>query len=212
MDKLSSNLKKNSLHLMNEILIKNLNNHAEDVRKIIMEEYDTKLTSVVSDRRSKTNPGLPIYVDAFRTAVYEFPMVNGGDEIRMSVPDMSNFKFDNGPLRVIKTILEGVVGKFVEVTLNQYLEMYKQPSSSLMQLDSGANVKDVVYILRYNADVQNRERITFGKRGALVVYPFSNLPPIDVFDKSNKYVEENMDRWIDESIEEFNKELQKMYN
>jgi hypothetical protein len=39
----------------------------------------------------------------------------------------------------------------------------------------------------------------------MVIFPFSNTPPIRIFDAANDYVEDNINDWMKDSIEKFKK-------
>jgi hypothetical protein len=171
----------------------------EETRDIIIQEYDLQLTSVVTDRRSRTNPGLSKYRDAFIEALNEIEMVKeteGGWSF--VVPTVGTFPFNTGTLKVIQNILEGTVGIYVEIDADQYEQMYNKRPIGLQAFDDTARKRDMIYIMRYTADVRRRERASLEEE--LVKYPFSNTPSIDIFDSAVEYVEDNLDDWIDDAI------------
>lgn len=176
------------------------------IQDMIMESYDSELVGVVTNRDSKTNP--LFYREEFLTALYNFEYIKEGiSTITLSVPDEDNFPWLQGKLRIIKNILDGTVGAYVEVDEEQYIKMYGKRPISETPYDNTVPRKERIYLLRYTADVQRRERESLGRRGALVQYPFSNIPPIDIFGPTNDYVENNLDNWIDETITKAQKEF-----
>ena len=54
---------------LHDVLVENFSARKEDVIEILMDEYNLELGSAVTDRKSRTNPGLPKYVDAYREAL-----------------------------------------------------------------------------------------------------------------------------------------------
>ena len=181
-------------------LMDEFESHVEEVKEIIIDSYNINIASVVTDRRSRTNPGLPKYIDAFNEKLEEFEMIEEDeDTVSFIVPTLETFDFSSGPLRVIQTILEGTIGTYVEVDAEQYEKMYEKRPIGLQVFDDTAQKKDMVYILRYTADVRKRERNAFGKI-ELVPYPFSNIPPIDIFESAGDYVERNISSWVDDAV------------
>lgn len=176
------------------------------IQDMIMESYDSELVGVVTNRDSKTNP--LFYREEFLTALYNFEYIKEEiNSITLSVPDEDNFPWLRGRLRIIKNILDGTVGTFVEVDEEQYIKMFGKRPISENPYDNTVQKKERIYLLRYNSDVQRRERNALGRTGALVRYPFSNIPPIDIFGPTANYVENNLNNWINETIKKAQKEF-----
>jgi hypothetical protein len=164
------------------------------VKKEIMDEYDNALVNPVTDRRSKTNPIL--YKREFEDALDTFQFLVDGDTTTTFVmPDMENFPFDRGRLRIVKNILEGVIGTYVEVDEEQYITLFGKRAVLSDPYDKTVSSKERIYLVRYTNDIQRREYQLF-KKPTFVRYPFSNSPPIRLFDPAEKFVKENYATWL----------------
>ena len=195
--------------LVEKELVKVFNSAEEEVKEVIMTSYRTEL--VVSDRNSKTNPQLEIYIEEMLNRLDEFEYVQENEEgkITFVVPDMDNFDFTGSKMRVIEQILEGTVGVYVEVSAEDYEKMFDKRILARDPIDASVPRKEIIYLMRYNSVLRNAERNTFGRRGYLVKYPFSNTPPIRIFDEADKFVDENIDDWIEAALKSATK-LQRM--
>lgn len=162
----------------------------------IIEEYDTELVDVVTDRNSKTNPNL--YREEFIDRLYKFNYFERrGDEVILRAPDMNNFDF-SGRLRVIRTIMEGVAGIYVEVNGDDFLSIFNKRPINEDPLDEYVPPKEQIYIERYTGRIRKWERDNNKK---LVRYPFSNSPPIKIFEPAEEYVDKHMDQWLNDALE-----------
>ena len=178
--------------------------HIPIIQEIIMRDYDIELTGRVTDRRSKTNP--IYYRDEFETALIEFDwIVETRNKTTLMTPETDTFNWLQGRLRIIETILEGMIGTFAEVDEEQYIAMFsKRPI--IQPFDRAVPLKERIYLLRATGDLRRRWAIAYPKN-PMVRYPFSNQPPIDIFDTANTYVEENIKGWIDKAIRNTQKEI-----
>lgn len=163
----------------------------KEIKDVIMERYDSELVDVVTDRESKTNPNL--YREDFLNRLNEFSYIEG---TTLRVPDMENFDF-SGRLRVIQSIMEGLSGIYMEVNEEDYIAIFGKRPINEDPLDEYVSPKEKIYLVRYNAKLRRAEKDLNKK---LVRYPFSNTPPIRVLDVADKYVNDNMDRWIKEAV------------
>lgn len=176
------------------------------IKEAILTDYDNELVALVTDRNSRTNP--LYYRDEFKTALdnFEYLSVNSG-KVKLTIPDIENFNWGQGRLRIIRNILEGTLGVYVEVDENQYVAMYdKRPQ--IAPYDKTVPARERIYLLRYTADLRNREIATFA-RPVLVRYPFSNTPPIDIFNRAEDLVNENLGKWMADIIGDSIKENSK---
>ena len=175
----------------------------EGIIDAVMREYDSSLT--ISDRNSKSNP--EFYRDEFEERLENFGYIEeSGDTIKFTVPTMENFDF-SGRLKVIEQIMEGSAGKYVEVNTEDYEKMFGKKVLSRETLDTSVSKKDLIYLMRYSPIVRNAELATFGRRNYLVRYPFSNTPPILILDEAEKFVDENMNKWVKEAINKATKKF-----
>ena len=176
------------------------------IQGIIMQEYDIELTGRVTDRKSRTNP--IYYRDEFEEALLNFEWIErAGGAVKLVTPEINTFDWRQGRLRIIEKILEGLVGRFLEVDGQQYITMYEKPPIG-EPFDKTVPRKQRIYTLRATTAVKRRWIQSFPKK-PMVDYPFSNQPPVDIFEAANKYVEEEIRGWIDEAIKEANKEIAK---
>jgi hypothetical protein len=180
-----------------EEIINKLNTTAViQVIDIIMEEYDKKLNGRVIDRNSKTRPEIYQSVFEERLMVFEFVKEEKGS-IVFETPDMENFDF-TGRLRVLKTILEGTSGIYVEVNAEDYEKIFGKKPINEDPLDTYVPKRDIIYLLRYNAFLRNKERDLNKK---FVRYPFSNTPSIDIFGGAEEMVNLEIDNWINNVLD-----------
>jgi len=169
---------------------------SDSVREIILETYNDELLAAKVPKESKANPAY-LY-DEFLSRLNSFEMLDkSGDKFEFIVPDVTTFDF-SGELSILKTILEGTVGVYVEVTDEQYVEMYHKRPVNLLLGYKGHVAKENVYLVRYTPDVRKREKDSNIK---LVRFPFSNTPPIGLFEPANEYVENNLSKVIHEAID-----------
>lgn len=173
---------------------KNLEEEFEDslgdkVREVILEDYDLMLNGVANPR-SKIAPEklMPEFID--RLNDFEF-VEKTGDAIKITTPNMENFPF-YGKVRPLENILEGLAGKYVEVDGKDY----RRASGKLTY--RGRHIRmDVTYLFKYDKEVVEWEHALSKK---FDVYPFSNTPPIDIFGRADEFMEDNLDKFIDDVI------------
>jgi len=188
MNKISNNL--------NRVIKKNLkakfNNIIENIKSIIIEEYDDKLMGVRIDRRSKIDyyKYRADFID--RLNMFEFIdyKANG---VTLNIPDMETFDFSAG-LEIVEMMMEGSVGIYVEVNEEEYLHIFGKKPNAMDALDKRVPLKDRVFLVRYIGKVVRAEKDLGVK---FVRFPFSNVPPIDVLETGNLFVEDNLNNWID---------------
>ena len=173
---------------------------------MIMGSYDDNLNTAVIPKESKANP--EDYRELFydRLENFVFLEVTSGN-ITFNVPSNDTFDF-SGRLNILKSIIEGTTGIYVEVAGEDYQAVFGKKPISQDPLDSSLPIKDRVYLLRYNSFIKTKEQEL---KKQFVKYPFSNTPPIDIFSKANDYVENNLTSWINEIIEEAQKKFTVVY-
>jgi hypothetical protein len=190
--------------LVRSNLIKVMEDNIPKVQEVILNSYDENLIGKVTNRRSKTNPSL--YLEEFTERLEEFEYIDDSQEtVVFVVPDIENFDF-SGRLRVVHTILEGTVGKYMEVSAEQWGLMSTDPIINQDPFDEFVPKKDRIYIMRATNRLLNSAN-DLPNNLKLVEYPFSNTPPIDIFEDADRYVEAEMDEWMDKALDEAKKEL-----
>jgi len=191
--------------LIQKIYVENLENYyIPQIENIILQTYDTELVGRVTDRKSRTNP--IYYRDEFQQALrdFEWTKTKKGKTI-LSTPEVNTFDWNQGRLRILENILEGMIGTFIEVDEEQYIALYdKKPN--IQPFDKAVPLKERIYLLRWSGAL-NRRWFEIYPRDELVRYPFSNTPPIDIFATANEYVNEHMRKWIDEALKQAQKEI-----
>lgn len=196
--KVNSALKKH----LNDTLI----NAIEEIKQIIMEEYDDELMSVRKDRKSKIN--YDKYRDEFISRLNNFQFIKvSGNVITLNIPDMETFDFSDG-LEIVQTMMEGLSGIYVEVDEKEYSYIFGRKPKLIDALDKSVASKDRVFLVRYIGNVRSAEK-DLNKR--FVRYPFSNISPIDILEAGNIFAKNNLDGWVNNSIERANKEVVTSY-
>jgi hypothetical protein len=196
--KVDSALKKN----LNDILI----NAIEEIKQIIIEEYDEELMSAKKDRRSKID--YDKYRNEFISRLNDFQFIkDSGNGIILDIPDMETFDFSDG-LEIVQTMMEGLSGIYVEVNEKEYSYIFGKKPKLTDAIDKSVASKDRVFLIRYIGNVRNAEK-DLNKR--FVRYPFSNIPPIDVLEAGDIFVRDNLDEWVNNSIGRANKEVVTSY-
>lgn len=191
---------------MNKLIQQKLNQKfimaSELVKEAIMAEYDEELVDVVTDRNSKTNPNL--YREEFTERLEEFEYIEqSGDSLSIKVPDMETFDF-SGRLRVIEAIMEGMAGIYVEVNKEDYQSIFGKRPINEDPLDEYVPPKERIFLVRYTSKIKQAEK-NLNKK--FVRYPFSNTPPIKILNQGERFVDDNMNGWIEEALEEAQKEF-----
>jgi hypothetical protein len=206
MSKLTNKLSKIMSNLIQQKLSETFARAVEEIKIAIISEYDEELVDVVTDRNSKTNPNL--YRDDFIERLNRFEYIDvTGEHLSLNVPDMETFDF-SGRLRVIESIMEGMAGLHVEVNEEDYKAIFGKRPVNEDPLDDYVPPKERIYLVRYTSKIRRSERELNKK---FVRYPFSNTPPIKILEEGERFVEDNMNRWIEEALEEAQKEFARKY-
>jgi hypothetical protein len=178
----------------------------ERIKAIILEKYDDELVDVVTDRDSKTNPNL--YRDEFSKRLDNFEYIDDlSNTVSLQLPTMETFDF-SGRLRIIEHIMEGLSGTYVEVNEEDYIKIFGKRPINEDPLDEYIPPKERIYLLRYDKRMRQAEQDLEKK---FVRYPFSNSPPIRILDVAEKFVDDNIDTWIKEALEEAQREFVNTY-
>lgn len=194
----------------NGILEKELIFKLEDIRDqfidVIMEAYDMDLT--ITNPKSKSDP--QIYRDEFEERLMEFEYFEwAGNKLKFMLPTMDTFNF-GGRLGIVRQILEGTVGIYVEVSAEDYEKMFGKRIYTRDSLDATVPKKELIYLMRYNSIVKNAEIRTFEKNNYLIKYPFSNTPPFAIFEQGGEFIENIMDVLVKSASDGTVKKFKKM--
>lgn len=173
-----------------------LTHKIDDVKDVLLKGYD-RLNMYVSNSKSISN--IEIYRDTFENSVNSFIYLEKEDQnLVFNVPDIESFDFSE--LNIIKQILEGTTGNYVEILDKDLIKIDKKLllNKEQVNLPNGKTF----YLIRYNSYIKGAEKHILGKK--LVKFPFSNTPPLYemVFGPVTNYVDRNIDKWIDDCLEE----------
>lgn len=177
-----------------------------EIKQVIIEEYDDKLTS--STVNSKSSIDYNMYRDEFISRLDDFQFIKEeGDIISLDVPDIETFDFSDG-LEIVEIMMEGLSGTYVEVNEKEYSHIFGRKPRLSEAIDKRVSPKDRVFLIRYSGKVRGVEK-DLKKR--FVRYPFSNTPPIDILEAGSLFVDDNLNVWINNAIERANKEVVTSY-
>jgi hypothetical protein len=177
-----------------------------EVTDYIMELYDEHLVSPVADVNSRSNP--LYYRDGFLEKLNEFEYIeSSGDVINFIVPNMNNFGF-SGRLKMIENIMDGTAGIYIEVDGQQYGILFPNKKPPIVEaLDRSIPKSQMIYLVKYNYGIGKRWSVLFPKK-RMVRFPFSNVPPIEIFEDANTFVDERLDKWIEEATDNVSDEFE----
>lgn len=195
-------------NLIKENVVLRLENAIIEVVNYIMELYDDQLVSPVTNRSSRANP--LYYREEFLERLNDFEYIeNFGDVINFVVPSMNNFDF-SGRLKIIENIMDGTVGTYIEVDGKQYEILFPNKKPPMVEaLDRSVPKSRMIYLVKYNYGIGKRWKTVF-PREKMVKFPFSNSPPIRIFEEANTFVDDNLDKWIDEAIDDSTKKFENL--
>lgn len=169
------------------------NNAIPRIKDIILEDYDFNLNDVANPKSKLAPDG---YVGEFTKRLNSFDYLDKTSKgVKLITPDMENFDFRDG-LEVVETVLEGLVGRYIEVEHDDYQRATGRSTYRGKRAE--------VYLIKYNNEVRDWEKDLDKK---FEEYAFSNTPPIDIFARAEIFVNENMERWIEEAVEKSQKEF-----
>lgn len=189
---------KNRTEKWTKTVQKNLINILEDkaiprLKDIILEDYSFELNDVANP---KSTLAPEKYMAEFSKRLDSFDYIDKKFRgIKFITPDMENFDFRAG-LEPIETILEGMIGRYVEVARNDY--------SRATGKQTYKGMREEVYLIKYTAEVRTWEKKLDKK---FEEYAFSNTPPLDIFGRGNEFIAENLGKWVDDAIKKSQKEF-----
>jgi len=189
-------------------LLNNFSEEQENIIDLIMVGYDS-LSDKVTDTESKSNPIL--FRDLMLESLNNFEFVsildNGG--LNIQTPDLDNFDFTN--LSIIQQILEGTTGSYIEITHEDLIKITGKTTINSEPIDNSVPLNKRVYLRRYDDFIRRKEREVLNKK--LIKFPFSNVPSLEdeVFGPADEYIKDNIDKWINSSIDTGIKKVQNSY-
>lgn len=206
LEKVQGDISKRFDKIVRKTLYEKFAGASSQIKAAILSQYDEELVDVVTDINSKTNPTL--YRDEFIERLDEFEYVDeNGDTLSIRVPDMETFDF-SGRMQIIQTIMEGLAGLYVEVNEEDYEAIFGKKPINQNPIDEYVPPKERIYLVRYSNFIKKAER-SLKKR--FVKYPFSNTPPIKVLEQGAAFVDEHINEWIEDALEEAQREFVRTY-
>lgn len=174
----------------------------EEIKQIIMEEYDDKLMGFKFDNKSKIDYNS--YRDEFILRLDNFQFVKDNENgITLDIPDMETFDFSDG-LELVETMMEGLSGVYIETNEQEYSYIFGRKPRLADAIDKSVSPKNRTFLIRYTGKVRQVEKELNTR---FVRFPFSNTLSIDILEAGKLFVDENIDQWINDSIELANKEV-----
>lgn len=174
----------------------------EEIKQVILNEYENKLMVFKPDNKSKIDYNS--YRDEFILRLDNFQFIKDNENgITLDVPDMETFDFSDG-LELIETIMEGLSGVYVEANEQEYSYIFGRKPRLVDAIDKSMSPKNRTFLIRYIGKVRRAEKELNTR---FVRFPFSNTPPIDILEAGKLFVDENIDQWVNDSIEQANKEV-----
>lgn len=154
-----------------------------------------ELNGVVTDARSKSRP--EEYMDKFFTELREESSIQNieGIGIVLEVPNMETFDFSG--MEPLHHIIEGTPGKYVEMNEEDYENVFGKKYKSETIINPEAIRKNRVYLVPYSNKVKQYEK---ANRKKFVVFPFSNMSPFNLFEDGEVFLNENVGKWVGDSI------------
>lgn len=182
--------------IIKEKLHINFTKASEQIKKAIITEYD-ELVNAIDDPDSRSNPSL--YREDFIKRLDNFSyVVDSGESVSINVPDMETFDF-SGRLKILEAIMNGVAGNYVEMSIEDFKSIFTKTPFTPDSNESEDLSKEDIYLIRYNESIRNIEKHL---RKKFVVYPFSNMPPFNILEKGKTVVENNIGKWIENTLKE----------
>jgi len=166
----------------------------EEWEDAVRTKYE-ELNGIVTDTRSKSRP--EDYMDKFFTELREESSIQNieGVGIVLEVPNMETFDFSG--MEPLHYIVEGTPGKYVEMNEEDYENVFGKKYKSETVINPKAIRKYRVYLVPYSNKVKQYETANKKK---FVLFPFSNMPPFNLFEYGEVFLNENIGTWIGDSI------------
>ncbi len=193
----------------------------EEVKNIIdigIDTYEDLLFGTVVSRGSMADPENFYDAYVFKLETYKFIDEEDTTPV-LYIPDVEDFRYE-GTLTILQFIVEGVSGIYLELSETDLKEVLNNKG-----LDDKVKrrLRNLPGIIDTDVPINSRFRL-MPTRGTLsttvqdilnkklVTFPFSNSSPVDLFTPMQDYVDENMDKWVNDSIKETLKLVKQRYN
>jgi hypothetical protein len=179
--------------------------HLPDIVEAATNIYEDLLMGIAINKDSLSNP--EYFFDTYIDRITNFNYIKSTTEIVLEIPNEETFDF-SGELVILKMITEGVVGNYLELPerdLNVILKAKGLDDKVKRRFRSlpGISEADIPLSRRFSllnskSDLANIAQEILDKK--LIHFPFSNMPPVDLFINLEAFVQENINSWISEGI------------
>jgi len=181
------------------------NKHIPDIIEEASNLYEDLLLGVTIEKDSLANP--EFFYDSFIERLTKFQFISDTSQVQLEIPNEDTFDFSDD-LVILKFITEGVVGNYLELPekdLNVILkskgldDKVKRRFRSLPGvISSDLPASRRFRLLNIKSELSQIAQEILDKK--LVFFPFSNMPPLNVFEGLENYVNANIDSWISVGI------------
>jgi len=198
-------VKKATSNLEDTILME-FKNHIPDIIEKASNIYEDLLLGVTIEKDSLANP--EFFYDSYIERITNFPYIVDTTNVQLNLPNEDTFDFSDD-LVILKIITEGVVGNYLELPerdLNIILkskgidDKVKRRFRSLPGITSSDLPASRRFrLLNAKSELAQVAQEILDKK--LIFFPFSNTPPLNVFEGIESYVDDNIENWISTGID-----------
>lgn len=198
---------------LNRLVLKNcysrVSYFVEDIINVYLNTYNNIFSDLLIEETSLAKP--EYFFEDYKNSLQTFNYINivGGTYIKLIIPSEDNYEFKNR-LRFLEFIQFGVIGTYYELPVDYYNDLVSRKDLSKKLLDILYNLSGVLsedistsldfYLLNADYNVNEIFEKILGKK--LVIFPFSNFAPVDLFSDGNAYFNSKKDTVISEIVEQ----------
>ena len=181
----------------------------EDIINVYLKTYNNIFSDLLIEETSLAKP--EYFFEDYKNSLQTFDYINfvGGTYIKLVIPSEETYEFKNR-LRFLEFIQFGVIGTYYELPVEYYNDLVSRKDLSKKLLDILYNLSGVLsedistsldfYLLNADYNVNEIFEKILGKK--LVIFPFSNFAPVDLFNDGNEYFNSKKDIIISEIVEQ----------
>ncbi len=186
-----------------------------------LDTYDKELSATVTDRNSLANP--EYFYDDYKDALEDFEYTSSSSDeegtITFYIPSEDTFDF-SGRMGFIQLIVNGTSGKYYELSQEDFEilsrsrdidEKVKRVIYNLPEFFTSTTPKEFrFYLVPSTGNLYKTIQGILGKK--LILFPFSNKAPINIFEDGEDLFEDKIEDIISEAIDKALKEVKRSYN
>ncbi len=194
---------------LNRNLRSTFEEYLPELKDVYLNTYHSKLDDVVTDSNSLANPDY--FYEDYATALDNFDYFydeseDADDSFRIKIPTEDTFPF-SGRLNFIHILINGIIGDYYELSQEDY--------NTLINSNISDDVKSSLYELSEFFDDATSEDLRFYLISSLdslyktvqsmlnkdlTLFPFSNSPPIDLFEDGVDAFNDHFDSLVNAAI------------